>query len=370
MKPSPRIEIILLCIAGLFLTAFSACSPSTPVNAPSPGSAQTPAPSPIALAPASPSIFVFSSNLPDGHGLYRADTSLESIQPLSDLPAGGSCPAFSPDGTHLAFCSKQDGKTELYLADSNGANPRRLSDQLAGCGCSPDAHLAWSPDGKWISLPVGEGDNSQPGYDIYVVSVSDGQAINLTNSPQRYGGLLWDPDNQSLLFSGTLDGKADIYRVNIRDQKIAPLSGSPITGAASDWSPDGKKLLYYADSGGGNFDIFLLPEDVQPVRLTDAAGFDSYPAWFPDGQKILFVSERDGNKEIYVMNADGSNQTNLTNNPGSMDVWPSLSPDGSKIIYLTYLSNQWDSWIMNPDGTDKRKATGQLGIPSTIAWRP
>jgi TolB protein len=369
MKPSPRIIIALFWITALLLAALSACTPSTPVSAPSPGFAQTPAPSPIALAPASPGIFVFSANLPDGHGLYLADTDLESIQPLSDLPPSGSCPAFSPDGAHLAFCSNQDGKTELYLADGNGANPRRLSDQLVGCGCSPDAPLAWSPDGKWISLPSSS-DNSQPAYEIYAVSVNDGQAINLTNSPQRYGGLLWDPDSRSLLFSGTLDGKADFYRVNIVDQKIAPLSVSPITGAATDWSPDGKQLLYYADSGGGNFDVFLLPANGQPVRLTDAAGFDSYPTWFSEGQKILFVSERDGDKEIYVMNADGSGQANLTNNPGVMDVWPTISPNSNKIIYLTYVDNQWDSWIMNVDGTDKRKATDLLGIPSTITWGP
>jgi len=70
------------------------------------------------------------------------------------------------------------------------------------------------------------------------------------------------------------------------------------------------------------------------------------------------------------MNADGSEQTNLTNNPGVLDIWPSLSPDGQYVIYLTGNNNQWDSWIMKADGSDKRKLTNVIGIPSTIAWKP
>jgi Tol biopolymer transport system component len=70
------------------------------------------------------------------------------------------------------------------------------------------------------------------------------------------------------------------------------------------------------------------------------------------------------------MKADGSDQTNLTNNPGVMDIWPSLSLNGREIIYLTNANNQWDSWIMNADGSNKRKKTDRIGIASVISWKP
>ena len=61
---------------------------------------------------------------------------------------------------------------------------------------------------------------------------------------------------------------------------------------------------------------------------------DAYPVFSPDGQKIAFTSTRDGNSEIYVMNADGTNQTRLTNNT-AFDAWPSFSPDSQKIIFTS-----------------------------------
>ncbi len=63
------------------------------------------------------------------------------------------------------------------------------------------------------------------------------------------------------------------------------------------------------------------------TRLTNNPSLDAFPVWSPDGTKITFASDRDGNPEVYVMDADGSNQTRLTNNP-ALDVYPSWSPVG------------------------------------------
>ena len=165
-------------------------------------SAMQPAPSPVALAPEAPGVFVYQATQDDPTMLYLADTTLEAIRPFPGLPNGGACPAFSPDGSQLAFCTNQDGKDGLFIVDSNGGDPQRLAEQLPGCGCTSDAQLSWSPDGRWISLPV-RVDNSQPVVDLYVINTEDGEAINLTASPQRFGGLVWDPDSRSILFSGT-----------------------------------------------------------------------------------------------------------------------------------------------------------------------
>lgn len=373
MKNSVHFKAWLPCGLLFFLIFLSACNPSqsTPTPDLSDQSAQSPARSPIALAPSGLAQFVFSATLNNKAEITLANTDGVILKQLTQSEGGANCPAFSPDGLQVAFCSVQDAKSRLMLMGSDGSNPHLIAEEIEGCGCSPDAPLAWSPDGKWISLPVTGMEQSAPVYDIFAVRVKDGQVTQLTAEQQRYGGLVWNPDSKSVLVTGPISGQEDIYRITLSDKKVSPLTSTPITGAATGWSPDGKNLLYFADSGGGNFDIFLLQNGSdQPVRLTDANGFDSYPRWFPDGQHILFVSTRDGDQEIYRMNADGSEQTNLTNNPGVLDIWPSLSPDGQYVIYLTGNNNQWDSWIMKADGSDKRKLTNVIGIPSTIAWKP
>ena len=78
------------------------------------------------------------------------------------------------------------------------------------------------------------------------------------------------------------------------------------------WSPDGSRIAFESFRDR-NHEIYVMNADGSDViQLTDNRGFDRSPAWSPDGSRIAFDSDRDGNDEIYVMNADGSGQTNLT----------------------------------------------------------
>ncbi|MBU7016414.1 MAG: PD40 domain-containing protein, partial [Theionarchaea archaeon] len=88
-------------------------------------------------------------------------------------------------------------------------------------------------------------------------------------------------------------------------------------GSYPEWSPDGKKIAFCSEKSG-NWEIYVIDADgSNQVNLTNNPAHDMDPTWSPDGQKIAFDSDRDGNKEIYVMNADGSSAVNLTNNPAS-----------------------------------------------------
>ncbi len=103
------------------------------------------------------------------------------------------------------------------------------------------------------------------------------------------------------------------------------LTGAPGHYAFPTWSPDSTKIAchyqYYSQ-----WEICLINADgTNQVQLTSNTVTDSFPAWSPDGTRIAFVSDRDGNEEVYVMNADGTNQTRLTSNP-SNDGHPSWSP--------------------------------------------
>ena len=86
------------------------------------------------------------------------------------------------------------------------------------------------------------------------------------------------------------------------------------------------------------------------------------PTWSPDGKRIAFSSNRDGNLEIYVMNADGSQQTRLTNN-SSFDDYPAWSPDGKRIAFTSYRDRKYEIYVMNADGSGMRQLTEQPLAP-------
>jgi TolB protein len=104
-----------------------------------------------------------------------------------------------------------------------------------------------------------------------------------------------------------------------------------------------------------------------PRRLTNHPADDFDPAWSPDDQKIAFVSNRDGNCEIYVMDSDGKNPRNLTNKPA--DDWgPEWSPDGKRIAFNSERDGNREIYVMDADGKDPRNLTNHPAGDYIDAW--
>ena len=107
----------------------------------------------------------------------------------------------------------------------------------------------------------------------------------------------------------------------------------------------------------GNNEIYVMDADGNNLRrLTDHAMSDEHPTWSAGGQKIASVSKRDGNKEIYVMNADGNNLRRLTNN-GASDANPAWSPDSRKIAFYSRRDGNNEIYVMDADGNNLRRLT-------------
>jgi TolB protein len=132
------------------------------------------------------------------------------------------------------------------------------------------------------------------------------------------------------------------------------------------WSPDGRRIAFARFFDGQPFtDLAIINVDGSGLqRLTTASG--EYPTWSPDGARIAFATARDGNYEIYVMPADGADQTRLTNNP-AYDMSPAWSPDGARIAFDTQrdgyppaevgIGPEFEIHLMNADGSGDTRLT-------------
>jgi len=122
---------------------------------------------------------------------------------------------------------------------------------------------------------------------------------------------------------------------------LVQLTTSPEDDRYPNWGPGDK--IAFSSNRGGNEDIWVLDvnaalsqgDDSSAVNLTGAAKRDRYPVWSPDGRQLTFNTNRDGNSEVYVMNADGSQPRNISNSPKSTEGLAGWSPDGRRLVFYS-----------------------------------
>ena len=179
----------------------------------------------------------------------------------------------------------------------------------------------------------------------------------------------------SLCPSGS-EGPCDLYVINPDGSGLAKVA----QGSLPSWSPDGRRVAFVSGTGTSR-DIFAISADgSDQTNLTDNPFDDYNPSWSPDGKRIAFVSSRDapwiltpvpgregvpypsgdyGVQQIYVMNADGSDQTRLTENKSGAegDIAPDWSPDGSRIAFISTRGGSRQVYVMNADGSNQTGLT-------------
>jgi tol-pal system beta propeller repeat protein TolB len=138
----------------------------------------------------------------------------------------------------------------------------------------------------------------------------------------------------------------------------------PLIGFLHDTSPDGRRV---AHTDAGQIRVANL-DGTEPRTLT-SQGRNVAPRWSPDGSKILFWSDRDGNPDVFVMHADGSNPVNLTRHPAE-DLEATWSPDGTFIAFRSLRSGGGDIYVMNADGSNVRLLVGGPGQEANPRWSP
>ena len=134
--------------------------------------------------------------------------------------------------------------------------------------------------------------------------------------------------------------------------------------------PGGNGLIAFTANLSGNADVAVLDPCGSVHTIIGGAAAELKPVWSPDGHRVAFMSNRDGNFEIYVANADGSDVHRLTDDPAN-DFNPAWSPDGRQIAWNSDRNdNDFEIYVMNADGSDVRRLTHASGIDSVPSWSP
>jgi Tol biopolymer transport system component len=224
------------------------------------------------------------------------------------------------------------------------------------------------------------GMNVNGNTDVYSVLPNGRDLRRLTDDPGFDACPAFSADGQRIAYcSGQGGGPVQVWTMkqNGKDkQQVTHMSGAAIF---PDFSPGESKIVFTAKPADSpTRDIYVIGSDGNGlVRLTAGEGNNAYPAFSPDGSKIAFTSDRTGTWQVYVMNADGSGQTQLTSDAQPKDQVPDWSPDGGEIAYLAdthgiadTVSPSWgDIWVMNADGSNQHAITGGATDYGT-AWSP
>jgi Tol biopolymer transport system component len=292
--------------------------------------------------------------------------------------AGAECAKAKPDGAvgNIAFTSDRKstpGSLDIYLIDADG---RGASEKLTN---TPAASLmpAWSADGARIAF-VRSGLTGIPG--IYVMDSDGSNETPLLTDLLFNTDPAWFPGGRKIVFSrsediytATLDASGDLVEKPIRLTRNANADRQPAVSA------NGRKIAFASDRDG-DFDIYLMnaaPEGRtnRPVKLTRNQVDDYAPDWSPEGERIAFSQGADGGREIYVMKAapqspDANPPRNLTGDPAD-DSDPTWSPDGEMIAFTSDRTGDDDIWRMKADGTDPDNLTrSPRSTDLQPAWRP
>jgi uncharacterized protein YgiM (DUF1202 family) len=306
-----------------------------------------PAGPPVPAASEPPSgLLVFQKS--SGGDIMRINADGTELQKVS----AGIDPVLSPDGTQVAFTRWQGDVGTLWVANIDGSGERPVLGEMRKAK-GPD----WSPDGSQIVLNYQQG--GQPENQEVCQSpdrgIPFGRAENIRVKTE-------DGKVVAICYTRLADPHWTLRVIDVTDGNFKDMYGGLYAFRPS-WDPQADWRIV-SDAGNG-----LLATDINSAdfrqQLTSVIQ-DGSPAFSPDGRFIAVTTREQNGSNIYRLNANGSGRVQLTQTPlwegirpdEESRLWnnvaPAWSPDGSRIAFLTDRSGRWEIWVMNADGSDQR----------------
>jgi Tol biopolymer transport system component len=271
-------------------------------------------------------------------------------------------------------------EAEIWMMNSDGSDASRLTRNT-----SDDYGIAWSPDGRTLVFgavqfqPDSTGDLKPVSARIYSMSAEGGDPKAITSPDMRAQFPSWSSDGRLIVFHGGTElrnnAALEIYVMRSNGTEIRKLTSNNVEDTRPDWSPDGRRIAYTSNRSGSNQIHVMNADGSNDVQITTGAGgvHNRAPDWSPSGDKIVFVSTRDGRAQIYVMNADGTGQTRLSDG-GEDEADPEWSADGKQIVFDRDVALEKKKvpqlYIMNADGSNPVPLTRLPSSSSHAAWSP
>ena len=261
--------------------------------------------------------------------------------------------------TRIAYVVKSTGRYELQIADADGANA-----QTALASREPIISPAWSPEGTRLAYVSFEAKKPI----IYVHSLATGSRHVAANFKGSNSAPAWSPDGKKLAVVLSKEGGSQLFLVNVDGSGITRLASSSGIDTEPRFSPDGQWIYFTSDRGGSPQIYRIASGGGEVTRITFEGSYNVSPRPSPDGKSLAFVTSSGGRFQVALMDL-ASKQTQILTD-SVKDESPSFSPNGRMIIYATELGGRGVLAAVSSDGRVKQKLSVQAADVREPAWSP
>jgi Tol biopolymer transport system component len=305
--------------------------------------------------------------------MIRIGPALAVVFVVCLVAAGPAFGAFPGENGKIAFDSdRHGGDGDIWTMDPDGRHLVNLTAKSKANDIAPN----WRADGRRIAFQSNRvtATNPEGDFEIFIMKADGSHQRQITFNALDDERPAWSPEGRRIAFTRDFEpiqGEVDfdLFTMNADGTEQRNLTSSPgVLDVDPGWSPDGRRIALVSDRDGNDFEVFTMRpngSNVRQLTFNDASEF--HPDWSPDSRMITFTTDRDGDFEVYVMDADGTNQTNVTANPAGDDGVSAWSPDGEKIAFL---SGDVDIFTMNADGSGKVGLTKGPAFEFESDWQP
>lgn len=279
---------------------------------------------------------------------------------------------WSSDGESLILAERnsKDEPLSLFLFFIKTGEKRRLT--FPPAKSFGDINPAFSPDGSTIAFARAHS-GSTNAWDIYLTPVAGGDLKRLTFDETLIDGLDWTANGREIVFSSSRSGGLPaLWRIATSGGRPEPLSGVGQNANSPSISRDGNRLAYVnsiIDSNIWRVDLSSSRHKAtSPAMLISSTIYDHSPEYSPNGKRIAFASARSGSPEIWICNSDGSSPIQLTSFGGPATGEPRWSPDGQYIVFDSQINGNTDIFVMNVEGGNPRQLTSEGSEDIAPRW--